>query len=253
MQTLAKCLKAIDNLIRRIVEGTVTYSEIVAQDEKVLKKLDIEREFGILLEYAGKGTEGLEGVRSLLEIFKCTDYVKDISSVCEQYHLEARNDPSLKEVKELTQQYAEEKDRFKITSGEAIKNLKRVKEILQIETSLKCLEIFEGIGESAEFRKFVMERHFHGPHGQDLFLQQYELITAQLLHEDYDEAVLNHLRAAFDVMIPFTDNQKSFEKLMSEVTALRTENGLEGLKTVNRNITLIRSWFSRAEVRFYLA
>ena len=85
--------------------------------------------------------------------------------------------------------------------------------------------------------------------GQAIFLQQYQLITAQLQHEEYDEQVLNHLFAAFKVISPFMDAKKSFTELMREVTALNAVNGLKQLETVNTNITLIRLWFSRAEVR----
>ena len=253
MQTLEKCLEAIDDLIGKIMKGTATYSEIIAKDEQVLEKLDIEKEFGLLSEYADikrlRSTEGLQGVKSMIEIFQCTALVKNIYLVCNQYKLRAGNDPCLKEVIELTQPYAEKENRYKITSCEAIQNMKRVKEILQIGAkSLKCLGIFEGIKDSEKFHEFVRDRKFYGPQGQALFLQQYGLITAQLRYDEYDERVLNHLRPAFDIITPFADDQKSFTELMTKVTALNTENGLEGLKTVNRNITLIQHWFSRAEV-----
>ncbi len=45
------------------------------------------------------------------------------------------------------------------------------------------------------------------------------------------------------------DKTKKFSVLMKEVTDLNPVNVLKQLKTVNENITLIRLWFLRAEVR----
>ena len=81
-----------------------------------------------------------------------------------------------------------------------------------------------------------------------MFQQQYQLITAQLQHDEYDETVLNHLYAAFKIIEPFMDTHQSFQQLMSKVTSLDVTNGLKQLQTVNTNINLIQLWFSRAEV-----
>ena len=64
----------------------------------------------------------------------------------------------------------------------------------------------------------------------------------------WPEQVLNHLFAAFKLMAPFMDSRQDLGTLMSKVLALDVTNGLRQLETVNANITLIRLWFSRAEV-----
>ena len=87
-----------------------------------------------------------------------------------------------------------------------------------------------------------------GEEGQAMFQQQYQLITAQLQHEEYNETVLNHLYAAFKIIEPFMDTHQNFQQLMSKVTRLDVTNGVKQLQTVNSNITLIQLWFSRAEV-----
>ena len=111
-----------------------------------------------------------------------------------------------------------------------------------------CLELFIAVKDSAAFFQFVYEKQFYGENGKDVFLQKYQLITAQLQHEEYDETVLNHLLAAYTIIEPFMDTHQSFHQLMSQVTNLDVTNGLKQLKTVNTNITLIRLWFSRTEV-----
>ena len=87
-----------------------------------------------------------------------------------------------------------------------------------------------------------------GEKGQAMFQQQYQLITAQLQHEEYNETVLNHLYAAFKFISPFMDTHQNFQQLMSQVTNLDVTNEMKQLQTVNTNITLIQLWFSRAEV-----
>jgi hypothetical protein len=52
-------------------------------------------------------------------------------------------------------------------------------------------------------------------------------------------------------MAPFMDSRQDLSTLMSKVLALDVTNGLRQLETVNANITLIRLWFSRAEVSGY--
>ena len=116
-------------------------------------------------------------------------------------------------------------------------------------TNFSYLQIFPAVANSAVFYQFIQEKQFTGEKGQALFQQQYQLITAQLQHEEYDDNVLNQLRAGFVFMAPFMDREQSFKQLMSKLTQLDTSHGLKQLKTVNENITLIQLWFSRVEVR----
>lgn len=115
-------------------------------------------------------------------------------------------------------------------------------------TDYSCLKIFPAVANSAVFYQFIQEKQFVGEEGQALFQQQYQLITAQLQHEEYDDNVLNQLTAAFVFISPFMDREQSFRALMEAVTGLDTSHGLKQLETINENITLVRLWFSRAEV-----
>ena len=254
MKKLKNSLQSIYNLLDEIMKGSAKYSDIVAEDEESLKGLDMEKEFAVLLSYAQMENlpgSGLQGVRSMLEIFQCTTLVKNISLVCDQYHLEeCKKDRNLKKVLELTQGYAEKRHRFEITPLVATDKMEKVKRILCISESrsLKCLDIFEAVLDSAAFYQFVKKKQFFDKQGQNTFQDLYMLITAQLMHEKYNEDVLNHLLPAFKVITPFMSADKSFVQLMKEVTSLNAENSIEQLKTVNTNIMLIRLWFHRAEV-----
>ena len=251
---LLSALKNAGEFIDKIKSGTATYSDIIAEDKLVLQQLDIEREFGILSKYLQRTSpcdcsEALKGVRSMLELFQYAKFIETIHAVCKQYSLEkCTNDPLLQE---LVSTHASFANRSDLTPKEAAEKMDRVKEILLLgeNRSPKYLGIFAAVSDSAAFYQFVNEKQFDGPQGQANFLQQYQLITAQLQHEEYDEQVLNHLRAAFKVISPFMNVNINFSELIKEVVSLDTVNGLRNLETVNSNITLIRLWFSRAEVR----
>lgn len=259
MSNLVQALADTRTLVCKIMLGTATYSEIIAEDEGMLQGLDIEREFSILQEYgqlsnmAGSSCEGLDGVRSMLELFQYSRHIKNICDVCEQYKTLqcCHNDPRLTQLTAIMEEHIKTEDRSKLTPLEAKDKMLHVKEVLCLgqNTSSKCLDIFAVMSHSAAFYQFVRDKQFYGQQGQVLFRQQYELITAQLQHEEYDESVLNHLLVAFKIISIFMDPKKNFTELMREVTALNAVHGFKQLDTVNDNITLIRLWFSRAEVR----
>lgn len=253
INSLENALEATSILMDKLMQGTVTYSEIIAEE---LEQLDIKNEFNILSEYAQVYDLScahdllLDGIRSMLELFQYTTHIKNIRSVCQQYHLHnCLEDPNLLKLIEIMQE-----DKSKNTPTVASEKMKKVKQILSLEgeTSSKCLDIFAAVPNSTAFYQFMRDKQFYGQQGQAIFLQQYRLITAQLQHEEYDETVLNHLFAAYQVISPFMDTEKSFNELMKEVTALNTMDGLMQLKTVNTNINLIKLWFSRAEVRAHI-
>ena len=192
--------------------------------------------------------KGLAGVRSMLELFQYIHHIKTIHSVCEQYQLQGcLEDVELDELCTLVENLSSEESRARLTPLEASPKMKRVRDIL-CQASPSSLELFTAVGDSNAFYQFVREKQFVGEKGQAVFQQQYQLITAQLQHEEYNETVLNHLYAAFKIIELFMDRDQSFHQLMSQVTRLDVNNGLKQLKTVNTNITLIQLWFSRTEV-----
>ena len=112
----------------------------------------------------------------------------------------------------------------------------------------KHMELFAAIQNSSEFIHFIRENHFDDESGKSVFQQQYQLVTAQLQHEEYEESVLNHLFAAFQLIVPFLNAKQNLSKLLVQVSELDVTSGLKQLETVNSNIALIIHWFSRTEV-----
>ena len=265
ISVLACSLEKTEELLIRMMKGEATYVEIIAKGALDLEKLDIEEEFVTLVNFVTilrprqAGFKDHPVMYSLLELFQYAKHIHCICEVCEQYHLEGcLQDEQLEELQSLVSDVKLEENRSKLTSNEASERMKRIKALLCIDSSednpkdakkrFARLAVFPTIAASAEFYQFIHDKHFYGEKGQATFQQQYQLVTTQLQHEEYQEFVLNHLQAAFNLITPFMDDKQSFETLMKKVTSLDTTFGLKQLETVNANITLIQLWFSRAEV-----
>lgn len=254
VKVFVESLNNTKELLSKVMQGDAKYSEIVAEGELDLENLDVTREFAILVEYSNMNRlvySGLSGVQSMLELFQYSNHIHNIDSVCIQYQLKGcLNDSRLSKLKGLVCELKSHDARAKLTPNEAVGKLQQVKATLGFKehTNSKCLDLFAAIQDSAAFYQFVRDKQFYGEQGKAIFQQQYQLITAQLQHEEYDEQVLNHLYAAFKLITPFMDQQQDLGTLMSKVIGLDVTNELRQLETVNANITLIRLWFSRAEV-----
>ena len=254
ISTLQKALLAVKELLLKVVKGTATYSDIIADGALQLESLDTKAEFGILtrfsksLEMNCDHCEGLEGVRCMLELLQFIHHIDKINSVCHQYGLtKCLEDETLKAVMIIVEELKPEKSRAMLTPLDAMEKIKFMKQALCLDehSNYNCLDLFPAIADSVAFYQFIRDKQFVGTRGQTIFWEQYELITAQLQH---DVNVLNHLRATFEFIAPFMEQDISFTELMRKVAQLETTHGLKQLETVNKNITLIRLWFSRAEV-----
>ena len=256
IKQLARALNSTKDFICRLVVGNASYVEIVAEGSLSLRSLDIDQEFSILGEYVkvanvdAGDAKGLDGVKAMLQLFQYIRHIQVIHSVCQQYNLvNCLEDPNLKELVELVETL--EKKRDNLTAKDAIDKMEKVTKILCLEPgqSLRFLDLFSAMQDSSDFHRFVVqEKQFVGVRGKELFEQQFQLIKTQLQHEEYNEAVLNHLYAAFKLIVPFTDAEQDFEQLMTSVAGMNAKDSRRQLETVNRNINLIRLWFSRAEV-----
>ena len=258
VESLAAALQNTTDLLLKLIQGTAAYTDIIAAGSLDLRSIDIDCEFEILENYAAfaeiniSDGEGRKGVKAMLQLFQFTSHIEAIHRVCSQYQLEkCLEDPELQELVELVKKLKVGENRAKLTPKDAIESMRKVSKSLCLQEGQnpKYLDLFSAVANSAVLHQFIVtEKQFVGESGQALFRQQYQLITTQLQHEEYNEAVLNDLFAAFKFMIPFVDQEQSFHSLMHQVTTLNVYDASRQLDTVNRNINLIRLWFSRAEV-----
>ena len=256
-----------NSLFAQLCHGKANYSQITANGAVNLETLDIQNEFSILKQF-GKFPgvcNTLDDVRNMVDLLKVSSHIQVARRVCEQYQLEGcLNDENLIQLTTIAEELMTEEAKASLTASSATERMGTVRELLETKGGVvthdyEYLAIFSKISDSAEFHQFICKKGFTDESGQARFYQQYQLITAQLQHEEYDEAVLNHLYAAYKLLLPFTVKQQSFHSLLMTVkqllaaspiaTAKTTHDYLMQIETVNRNINLIQLWFSRAEVR----
>ena len=256
MERLQIALEKTKSLLDRLIEGNAVLAEITVANLD-LSLINIEREFDILITFASLGRDckpknkGLEGVKNLLLLLKVLEYIKHIQETCEQYQLEqCIQDPQLKELVDIAGKHSRKAE---ITQLQATETMQRIKRILLLksvnEDEIRKLELFSAINKSPEFYQFIQDNGFVGKEGQVCFSKQYQLVTAQLEHEEYNDMIMNDLYTAFKLITPFMDTVQDFSELVERLSKLQwTINTLKALETVNRNISLITLWFSRAEV-----
>ena len=255
---LGNALENTKEFVLRLIQGNAMYTEIIASGSLNLRCMDIDGEFAILNSYAEyakidmQDAEGLKGMQAMLQLFQYARHINVIHCVCGQFGLETcLEDEDMKELMELAKMLDDAETKNNLTAKDAIEKMKRVAELLclDIRQNHRFLDLFSAVSDSADFHQFIVqEKQFVEESGRELFVQQYQLITTQLQHEEYKEVVLNHLFAAFKMIMPFTQKGISFRTLMAKVSELNAYDGRRQLDTVNRNINLIRLWFSRAEV-----
>ena len=271
LKAFGQALVQANNILVQLCHGEANYFEITANGAINLETLDIQKEFAILLRSSQfeklpgvRKSEGLNGVRNMVDLLKISGHIRIVRQVCQQYQLEGcLNDENLIKLTAIAEELMTEEAKAALTPSSASDKMDTVRELLETEGGVatydyEYLAIFSKIADSAEFYQFIYEKGFTGESGEARFHQQYQLITAQLQHEEYDEAVLNVLYAAYKLLLPFTVKSQPFHSLLESVkqltaaspvgSAKTTHDYLVQIETVNRNINLIQLWFSRAEV-----
>ena len=187
-------------------------------------------------------------LQNLKELRQYIHYVPIIRSVCKQCQLQGCLEDC--QLLDLCQVVENLNMKAKLKFDEACRKVEWMRNVLCFDNKASpcCLELFVVVSDSTAFYQFVCDKQFVGEKGQAVFQQQYQLITTQLQHDEYDETVLNHLYAAFKLIEPFMDTHQNFRQLMSKVISLDVTNGIKQLQTVKTNITLVQLWFFRAEV-----
>ena len=241
-------------LLVKVLEGTATYGDIIAEDRLKLENLNVEEEFSNLLECKSLrqyGGAGLTGIKSLLKLIQFAGPILMLEQVFEQYGLKyCLNDPHFKEISELALTLQDSEERAEITIIDAKLKWEMVHKTLCLkeDANPKCLELFSKVADNADFYHFLKEKELTGTLGYDRFRYDVEIITQHQELDEYQDTVLNHLFAAFTFISPFMNaGHKSLHSLMSAVTALNLPEGLSQLETVRKNMHLIQFWFSSSE------
>ena len=203
MNAFRLALMQVKSLLVSLCNGEVKYIEMTANGAIDLDVLDIDQEFDILLmsEQFGKlpgikNTQGIPNVRCMVDLLKLASRIQVVRRVCEQYQLEkCLGDEELQKLVLLSDELMSGEARASLTPQIATEKMDAVRSLIgptkgrATTDNYEYLDIFAKIADSAEFYQFICEKGFTGENGQARFHQQYQLITAQLQHEEYDEAV----------------------------------------------------------------
>ena len=217
LDSFRQVLNGVISVLVQLCHGDARYSQITANGAVSLENLEIQEELTILFKSKQlgklpgvKNTQGLVDVKHMVDLLKITTRVQEIQQVCQQYQLEGcLNDENLIKLTAIAEELMTEEARASLTPSSATDKMETVRELLDtkggvVTRDYEYLAIFTKISDSAEFYQFICEKGFTGESGEARFHQQYQLITAQLQHEEYDEAVLNVLYAAYKLILPFT-------------------------------------------------
>ena len=247
-----KCLQQTSGFLNSIYQGTVTYSQLTC-NEKLNIGGQIDNEIIALRLYAARSNvfcEGLEGLKYIFELRDFHNVFDVVLTVCQQCEVACSSDTTFQKLKILREEVIS-LDWSQVDINQAANKMGDVLLLLHTsqDNSYDFLELFESVAESPSFIRFIKEKGFIGSEGQSYFMESYELVTAQLQHQDYPESVLNHLWGAFKLITPFMTPHQTYSELMTSVAKLDKGRGVRELfNTVNQGINHIKLWFSKAEV-----
>ena len=254
LECLLEAASNSKKMLYQLLDGTAKYSDITSGIND-LTEVDVVNEVKVLgtffaLYEPQMNQDELFHIIDILQLLKASMNVQRIQDVCIQYQLRGcLEDPQLKELISIADGANNRK--ADLTPKTASQKLRMLCSILCLPTTstFACFNLFSAAANSAEFHKFIMEKKFVGAKGRQAFQQQYQLLTAQLQHEQYNDTVLNHLYAAYELILIFTNPDQTLHDLMSAIAMIKDIcAGLKHLETANTNISQIYLWFSSTEV-----
>ena len=261
-QRFRQAVQDTQAFLKSILLGEATYGSLCSLGcfQEGIGAVDVPNELHILQTFRFPGidqSKDMGDIKSIMELIQFADYIDNIRCVCEQYHIHGcLMDEGMKRLCEIHSVLVSEEGKTELNAIRSEEYLVEIRKILYLtEGNRHALGLFAVVKDSADFYQFLKEKNFRGAEGANFFMQQHTLITSHLQHEEYNEQILNHLLVAFRYMSPFLDTDQSLEQLMNEVYRSCGQQAVRGgstdfvqLHTVNKNVHLVRVWFSRAEV-----
>ena len=218
-----------------------------------IKKLDLEEESVSLQAFVYLKTSShrclhvSESITAIIDIFEACDEIANLNRMCEQFDLTVcLNDPPMKHLCNITDEFHSDILRARITMNEAIEKMLAVEEILKIRNlpNNPCFKLISELQKCGSLYYFAQEKGFTSTDDIRNSLFPPGLVTASL-HKD----ILDQLCGAMEFIFPFFDKQCSLSELMTTITTLSNDiTGISQLRIVMSNIDLIKLCFKRVEV-----
>ena len=197
---------------------------------------------------------------ALLELFDVYKHIFALKKTCELFGLnECLNDPKMIQLIEIAKEVDEDQKMSKvespnthfIDSPDACKKVSTIKHIFGIDDLIDnpCFNLFSLLQDGCPLYGFAQERGYNLINGMEAFRQEYQLVTADLLHEDHHEELLAVLFGAMQLTSCFFDKSCTLLDLWTSINKVEKVSAATAqLKTVNEEIGLIRIWFNRVAV-----
>ena len=197
---------------------------------------------------------------ALLELFDVFEHIFALKKTCELFGLnKCLNDPKLIQLIEIAKEVdgaqkmseVESPNTCFITSLDACEKVSTIKRIFGIEDLIDnpFFSLFSLLQHGCPLYGFAQERGYNLINGMEAFRQEYQLVTADLLHEDHHEELLAVLFGAMKLTSCFFDKSFSLLDLWTSINKIENVSAATAqLKTVNEEIGLIRIWFNRVAV-----
>ena len=265
---LQEALQKTELLLQRIGYGSATYGEVTVENTLDLNNFVLDHELQTISSFLERQVQpvyesythvhaflGADCVRCMLVLFELKKYIPIVVDVLKKFELrECLDEPSLGRLVYTAESLDSEQKRSVLTLKDASQKMEVVKECLCLKniTDFTFLTLFTILADSVPFYRFLCNGNFTGKEGRERFSDKCQLITTQLQHTKYNEVVLNHLIAAYEYIFPFMINGQTLQTLMTSVSILDVSKGCKQLQTVNRNIDLIKTWFSTQPVSIVL-
>ena len=243
----------------KVFDGKSTFKQVLRFSTlPIIKKLNLKEETKSLQAFVHlktgeyKSVFVSEGITAIIDIFEACDEIANLKRTCEQFGLTVcLNDPPMKQLCNITDEFHSDILRARITMNEAIEKMLVVEEILKIRNlpNNPCFKLISELQKCGSLYYFAQEKGFTSTDDIRNSLFPPGLVMASLHNKDYYGDILDQLCGAMQFIIPFFDKGCSLSELMTKITTMSNDiTGISQLKIVISNIDLIKLCFNRVEV-----
>ena len=244
---------------KKVFDGKFAFNQVLRFSTlPIIKKLNLEEETKSLQAFVHlktgeyKSVFVSEGITAIIEVFEACDEIANLKRTCEQFGLTVcLNDPPMKQLCNITNEFHSDILRARITMNEAIEKILAVEEILKIRNlpNNPCFKLISELQKCESLYYFAQEKGFTSTDGIRNSLFPPGLVMASLHNKYYCEDILDQLCGAMQFIFPFFDKECSLSELMTKITTLSNDTtGISQLRIVISNIDLIKLCFNRVEV-----
>ena len=209
----------------------------------------------ILCEYYSPITDNIDvehSLRATFELLELYHYVLAMQRAFEDYSLQIDMSVIVHKVN-----YIKLAMTSIVTTLKAKQLVKDIKTILGIEKIIDnpCFHLFfvQQDGQLHKLNDFAHERGYDSmEHGYQKFRLECQIVTVELLHEEYDEQLLSAFQNTMSLVFPFLKNHSSLSSLWDDISGIgNLSEAMSQLSFVNEGMNVIRRWFNISEVSFH--